>query len=437
MQKINIDYPVSKMDFGTYCDTIGIHDTMRRNGVKNIDILCRCSEAMIASMGHFTAPQMLAIKTSLATYGLKFNMTAEELQAYKDLPDDAFKNKDITEEEVEKIRSDYYAILVEKDKVAKELAKCRLELENMEPDFLLRQRLKSLDMRMTSAVETLTQLTVRLEMSAYRSENHQCEAPEEEQPSAEPQPEYHTERPDYHRPYIPDVGFYRPTHESEEPADEEEPAKEEKEDDEEVECELDDMIDLLSGEVLRDLLEGHTSTVNNYLYKKKLMHRWDSSCENLFCLCRMNEQKVLSFFDDNSVLVSDLKSELKRHGLKLGMGTLELDVYQAMYEHIPKPVDEVQEIETPIDKRIREVEEYLDIDPVLTVRSDDFVWLRFRLIEKSLLCQPWWVKMFCSTEQLFKRAYKMADTMYQMEIENMREKSIDHFERHMNDVVNK
>ena len=73
MQKINIDYPVSKMDFGTYCDTIGIHDTMRRNGVKNIDILCRCSEAMIASMGHFTAPQMLAIKTSLATYGLKFN----------------------------------------------------------------------------------------------------------------------------------------------------------------------------------------------------------------------------------------------------------------------------------------------------------------------------------------------------------------------------
>lgn len=440
MQKINTDLQVSKLDFGSYSDSIKIHDAMKRSGVKNINLMCRCSEAMVQQLGLFTAPTMLIIKRTLGTYGLKFNMTTEELDAYKDLPDDYFQNKDkeITEDDVEKVRSEFYATLTEKQQLKNSIIELQNDIAGLknkktecEQEYWYAQaRRPIINKELENIHEKLCELASRLETSVEKMENHSFDVPEEVPLHESEQPQEHL---DWKKPWLNGGGFSEPENETEVPAEEnEEQPKEESDDEEDIECDIEDMIDLLSSQVLTSFLNGHSSSVTNYLFKKKIQGRWDMACENMLNLCSMSESVALTFFDYNQNIVSDLKKEMKVHGLKFGMSPIELDFYQETFEKQPKIEAPVED---PLEKQVKRIDYYLDTDPVMSVRSDDYVWLRFRLIEKSILSQPWWVKIFCSTEKLYDRAYKMAAKLYDMEIENMRNRSIDHFKRHMNDEV--
>lgn len=422
MEKINIDMQVSKMDFGSYSDTVKIHGVMKDCGVKNISILCRCSEQMVARMGSFASSTVMAIKRVLATYGLQLNMTTEQLQAYRDLPSDYFKDKEVIEGDVENARTELYTALAEKERLDKEIRELKAEKSKLENELWeVRCKYPDLYEEMDKTQTFLSLIADRFETYANMiggvvdNENPDQEAPAEEQtPVTDAEQEAQRmkkaleeitppeEDADYISAVVPD----------------------------EPEYDFENFLDILSHSKLVHLLDNKASSVMIYEYKRSV----NNNRANLYELCTMNEGRLKSVFGNIEGLQEIVEKALKKHSLRFGMLPTELDAYQSIYErfHTKKETDKEK-----VKAHREELEHRLDFDPLVALDANDLGYLRFRLVEKAMLGQPWWVKMFCKEDERLQKAIDAGDALYQMELDNMRNESIQRFKRHLNDPENR
>ena len=426
MEKINIDMQVSKMDFGSYSDTVKIHDVMKEYGVKNISILCRCSEQMIAKMGSFASPTVKAIKRVLATYGLQLNMTTEQLQAYRNLPEDAFRDKEVTENDLENVRTELYTTLAEKERIEKEIEKLKAEKQEVE-DAIWTNRVRYPDL-----YEDLENTKTFLGLIADRFEQYVNKIggvvdamPEQLTPQEELPPI--TDAEEAARKMKEALENITPPEEDADYISAVIP--------EDPEYDFDNFVDILSHFNLLHLLDDSASSVMRYEYKEKVNRGYISNAANLYDLCKMKEEEVKRLFQQTNGLQDIVENALKKHSLRYGMLTEELDAYQSIYERFhPKNAETDKQKMTA---HREEVNQALDFDPVAVMAPNDLIFLRFRMVEKAMLGQPWWVKMFCKESERLQKALDTGESLYQMELDSLRDESMVHFRKHLNDPLSK
>lgn len=409
MEKINIDLQIAKMDFGSYSDTVKIHEAMKNGGVKNIEILCRCNEKMIADIGHFASSTMMAIKRVLATYGLKFDMTTEELDAYRKLPEDSFRNhEEVTLSDVEKATSDYYAALAQKSRIENEIEELLMKKQREENSFFFHRHEDNVAYEDIKEVrDDLKAIQEKLTQDVSIISGHANTIPS------------HVTNP---LDLFQNLMLEKKTDDFEGEVADYVCVSDDKGN--EIDVNVSHYADLLSKNQLVSLLDDSDSRILRHLFRKQT-EMYYPKVNNLYDLCSRSIEDIHEIFNRTPGMTAAISVALKKYSLHIGMNIAELDLYQKMYDlnhEEPAPRTDEEDHQIMVDK-------WKDYDPIVNARLEDVEFMRLRFAEKIYCDQPWYIKFFCSENKRFKKAIKAASRFLDISKEYITDLSNDYFDR--------
>lgn len=155
--------------------------------------------------------------------------------------------------------------------------------------------------------------------------------------------------------------------------------------------------------------------------------------------CMLTKEKILSTGGMTTDNLSYIERLLAEYSLRLGMSDAELKAYLNQYYHenpeekkfydlcdkicgispdtntANHPETMVEEVPAFDEEKIRqEMDRQLYSNPMNGARLGDLGWLRYRSVQKVYLCQPWYMKWFCSPKARMKRAFKDAFCIHEI-----------------------
>ena len=155
--------------------------------------------------------------------------------------------------------------------------------------------------------------------------------------------------------------------------------------------------------------------------------------------CMLTKEKILSAGGMTPDNLSCIERLLAEYSLRLGMPDTELEAYLNQYYQenpeekkfydlcdricgITPNTDGVNHSETMVEKMPafneekfrQEMNKQLHSNPMNGTRLGDLGWLRYQSVQKVYLCQPWYMRWFCSPKARMKRAFKEAFCIYEI-----------------------
>lgn len=155
--------------------------------------------------------------------------------------------------------------------------------------------------------------------------------------------------------------------------------------------------------------------------------------------CMLTKEKILSAGGVTPDELSFIERLLAEYSLRLGMPDTELEAYLNQYywdnpeekefydlcdricgispntdgeNHSETVMEEVSAFDE--EKFRQELDRQLHSNPMNGTRLGDLGWLRYQSVQKVYLCQPWYMRWFCSPKVRMRRAIKEAFCIYEI-----------------------
>ena len=412
MEKIGIRSSVKKLDFGSYANTLKYQNALFSQGIKTVDFLCRCNEELLLRLSDISKTGLSDIITGLSLYGLHLNMTTEELEAYSNLPEDAFVDKEVTEDDINKQRMELAYLENEVNNLRYEKSSLEQKVKELHEahdyenriDYIIDHtkmcilidkldRLVSENNAMSQLVDELRKKRLNDVIPSEDDANHFgfCHELSKIEPI-----ELEADAEDANDIYQIQAVY--------EPEKHDEP--------EEVAPEL--HLNLLSKDDLVHLLDDNPLTLLVHNYKDKVDSYYGLGCHlhNLYDVCSRKEQEFRISLQNEDIF-NAIKEALDKHGLSVGMSLAQLEKYQRVYEEYvqePKTESEADDEIMAAESIAKGVENY---DPIKSYISD-FEFARLRCIQSCLASQPLFVKWFGTREEKLSMALSDGNKLFDM-----------------------